>query len=537
MSEYSQYNLIIAQENLVKYFGTGIIKPGGSYDGWNKDVQSIFPNHLLLSNMGDFNPNQCCLELVLTNFESKELISIKDGYYLLNKPLPVSRIKKIIFPKGKSADQIYNIEQGDGFINTDVVVEGKATSNELSLPDFEDFDFKSWDKQSELYDKILGGFSLMQIAGLEDFSEYSENYFSYLGFINKEVQNQVKVLNNTFEQKNLKTIKIDSGIPKSPIFDVVNYDLVDKINSNKEVIPKDRLTGLIEIDEIKDKFTYIMAILSQYGDDYGKEYKIQDFISNVILNKFRRDVLEKLCLTFGINQGYQRFRNYYNITNHTVEIKFRLNSELDYTIIESIYQYVFNGNRNNRTFNYLNSWCPKFNGKVNERDFKYIRIIDKPIAIQKKVTVISLEYLENIKLQLSRISIFDNVKNKVSEILDKIFLDFKAYTQELEGHLKDSNECQVRTDIKELKSSIDNEGINLNKTSGIANNEESNDLFNQDSNLLDQRFQNLTKISTLKDLRIIGKYLGIKGLHKFNKGNLDELKEQIKLEECRIFKK
>ena len=87
--------------------------------------------------------------------------------------------------------------------------------------------------------------------------------------------------------------------------------------------------------------------------------KLDDFFSFLVNSDFEPDRKEGISLMFGLNKGYTAFRNKYETEDLELEIKFRLESQLEYYTIESIYQYVFNGKTDNYNYEYLDGWCPQ----------------------------------------------------------------------------------------------------------------------------------------------------------------------------------
>ncbi len=457
-----QFYLNISLVNLVYYFKTGLIKPSKYFEEWAEDRQSKYNNSLLFLYSNSISCDECSLEIVLNSEEKNQLVQI-DDFSLMNKPLPISRIRNIYFPTGKSKQALFNIETADGFVNMQTVNEIKPIEKPIEIPNFED-DTKNWEIKNRLFDRILGGFAVMKIAKHENFDEYSKHYFNYLAHINKKVEVNKNI---EFKDTQLKAIKINNDIPEADIiFKNVDLESVNHINKGKEEIKKDKFTDNILLDQITNEVTYIMAVLSQYGDDFGKSYKIADFMSDIIEGKFRPETKEKLCLTFGINQGYSSFKNAYHINDHILEIKFKLDSELDYSIIESVYQYIFNDRTDNSSFDYINTWCPKFKNSVDENTFDTITVFDKKIIVQKKTGVGSQKSSKNSQNKLS------NIENKT--------------------------EADTDDKIKVKQSEALKERIN--------------------------KIENINKIGELKT---IAKYLGIKNYSKFKKENTSELKDLI----------
>ena len=101
-----------------------------------------------------------------------------------------------------------------------------------------------------------------------------------------------------------------------------------------------------------------------------------------------------VALAFGVNQGYSEFRNEYNIEKKRSQVKFKMDSQFDYYIIESVYQFVFNDETDNESFPYIDAWCPKLKN-TNSINQKAVMLLDKQIIIEgakmKKTIQVELE--------------------------------------------------------------------------------------------------------------------------------------------------
>jgi hypothetical protein len=100
-----------------------------------------------------------------------------------------------------------------------------------------------------------------------------------------------------------------------------------------------------------------------------------------------------------LNNGYSKLRNKYKGPVKDSNVKFTLDSKLDYYIIESIYQFVFNGLKSSYTFNYLDSWCPTSKNKPNVKGYETFKILDTVIIAKKKQTPLEL-FLENYSAEI-----------------------------------------------------------------------------------------------------------------------------------------
>lgn len=376
-----RYFLPLNRVNVSQYFGRGIILPSKYIDGWMNDSQSEYSDSLLLCSKPLVNKDSCSLEILLTDEEEKEIITLDDSFSLFGKPLPISRIKHLCFSKdNKVNNTVYNIEQGNAFVPKHIIIELSSSEVIQSLsiyPQKNNSQSNNWSKESKFFDRLLGGFSLLQLAK-ENWQNYSDTYCSLFAFINPDVKQQ---LGQYYKVNKLYPfLKIQN---ESAIFDRIDEGVVS-IAAGKENISIEKKRGLIVTENInKDSNTYLLSILATYGGDKGKRKSIDDFISSVKQKAFESRRLEELCLFFGINQGYFAFRNSYKYDTSKVEFKFKLDSNFEYILIESIYQYVFNGN-NVGSFDYLLSIVPSYNSSVDTNKYKTYTLFDKEIIYEER---------------------------------------------------------------------------------------------------------------------------------------------------------
>lgn len=542
MEKSNIYYLPINSANISQYFKRGIILPAINIDGWINDSQSKYTNMILLCSKSLVKELDSSLTIVFSSDELKEIKQISENFYIFNKPLPISRIKNINFlDKEQSEITIYNIEKGDAFIPKQLIKiintnESRVDINEINTIN-NTHEEQDWKEKIGLYNKLLGGFSVMRIADFQN-TEYPKNYFNCFAFINKHIRS---ILSEFKFEKNYQTTidilekKLPSIYHKITIEEAKNYA---KKYDNIELPIK---RGLIRLNEInEDKNSYILSILATYGEDSGKTKKISDFIAALINNTFSSKKTEQLCLIFGINQGYSAFRNKYKINDYILDTKFKLNSELDYTIIESIYQYVFNSVKENTTFSYINSWCTINKEMLNLKEYDTYEILDKEIVYKKKAPLGSEEYLQEL-YQLFTInnilkSLFEVTNEKVSnafkEIINKIYTKIKndikrneesnkkdmAISTEKTIGLKDDNN-QLSIQQKELLSPVSNDTSN-----SVSN------LENNNSKVSDNILKDVAKeIKSIGDLQVIAKHIGVEAniYKKYKKTNIEELREVI----------
>ncbi|WP_341222008.1 hypothetical protein [Polaribacter atrinae] len=545
------YFLHLNTGNLNQYYTRGLIAPSTFIEGWIDDVQSLYKNSLLFCTSTLLKETVCSLEVVLTDNEEKEnLFKVSEGFYLYSKPLPISRIKKIYFTEeSQSKKTIYNIEKGDAFVPNELI-EIKTDREELNYPEYKESIEKKqdWSIKNSLYNQVLGGFALLKIGKENDFKNYSDNYFNFLSYINKKVEKDCENVPSDDAKKFISVLKIENDKSKSNFFGHITNELVENHYKNKFNKKLSTKRGKILIEDIDDSITYILAILATYGNDLGKTKTINDFIYTVSSKDFREEFIENICFTFGINQGYSSFYNKYQFEDSETSIKFKLDSELDYSIIESVYQYVFNHKTENYEFDYISSWCPKYINDIDETKFDTYKIFDKEIIHKQKAELGSKEYLQELfnnfvenavlapLFSLLNENVLKSIKDMISRNFNKVSKDIKLELDVLKkenedlrvenNSLRKENEALLNKNEEITKKLNTSDGKNLT-SSLISQQEIPLKITNLEDNKILDRVNQIKKISQIGELKGIAKYVGIKSPSRFTGKDVDELRNLI----------
>jgi hypothetical protein len=418
-----KYYLPINSTSLAHYFGSASIKPSKYFDNKQEDLQDKFNDFLLVTTHFGTTQTDCCLELVFTKQETADLIDIKDGFYLYEKPLPITRVRKIYFASKERKEQtITNINMSTAFVPDELVEIVKkfdsVQPDKVEKP--QDIHIEQHSEQLKRFDGFLGGLALMRLAG-EDYMNYSENYFATLSLFNSAIYRDLEYAKINIDSRYRGAFTGDKSF--QTIIPYLNKtidetDINNIAQEEKQTVKKDKITRIIDLNSL-DKWTYTVAVLNTYG--VGNESK-KKRIDELILSNFKSDIKpgksEGIALCYGINRGYSAFSNKYSLGKNEKVVKFQLNSQLDYYTIESLYQYVFN-NTTPDELPYLKDWCPKQKwSKISKKtDYK---ILDVVVVGKKKAKVSSLEYLENLLLQFFQkdsASLFRGLLEKVREII------------------------------------------------------------------------------------------------------------------------
>ncbi|NBA77746.1 hypothetical protein GOQ04_19470 [Emticicia sp. ODNR4P] len=452
--------------NLAHYLMSGIIVPSIYIENKNIDIQDKFKNYLLLSSQKFTKDTNCAIEIIL-NVDEEVPRKISDNFYLFDMPLPISRISNIYFTsEEQKVSTNFNITSGSAFIPDGLLKVSKDESvatQELDNVVFQPSEV-NWSEYLKKYDQLLGGFSTM-IIGKEKFQNYPTHYFSTLGNINN-------LFKSILEQQNIKAENsfqfafTDEGRFKNfhnTIYSEVDYNEVQRYAENeKEKVILEVKNGLIQIDKIPENTnTYLVAILERYGK--GKRMQVDSFISDLISDKFFRNITsserskkkEGLSLIFGLNKGYKAFRNKYKTANFEVDVKFHLDTKLDYYIIESIYQSVFNSLNSVLLFKYIDNLFSE-SKKEESQTAKYItyQMIDKTIILKERSDTSIERVLERISDVISKWFPFGVKKNEIESLFRA---DIESFKNSIEADLTNRYKAELdknKTQIEQLNNNI-----------------------------------------------------------------------------------
>lgn len=471
MIDTMKYYLPINSKCLAHYFGSACIMPSKYFENKPVDIQNRVDSHLLITTNLGSKEVDCCLELVLTSKEISELKDIGRQFFLFAKPLPVSRVKKILFVDKKQMDQtLANLVMSTAFIPKELV---QLVDNfDPIFPAFQDAEkHKSinWAVEVDKYNRFLGGFALMRLAS-EDYMNYSENYFSTLSLFNDVIREDILASSRTVDDKYWDAFLGRASFKK--IYPLLNKQIgEDDLNliarEENQIIERDSITKIINLDKIEKTGTYTIAVLSMYGvGNEARKKRIDGLILSNFKSGIRPDKSEGIALCYGLNRGYFIFPNKYKFANNEKIVKFELNTLLDYYTIESIYQYVFNNTRSGH-FPYLDNWCPK-NQNIRVTNISDYQVLDVIVKGKKKASVQSPEYLSNLLfhfVQKDKVGLFEPF---VKEVVETVYQDtLKELNEELMSKTKEIENLKKQLFIKPLSSKNSKEydkglGIDIN---------------------------------------------------------------------------
>lgn len=464
----NKYYLHISSVNLSHYFSCACIKPSKYFNTRSEDIQSCFPDYLLLSNEKRSANSDCSIELILTKDEVNKLLPSKSNvnFYFLAIPLPITRVSSVYFETEELKDKISTlinlstafipknipkIFQNEKITETDKIV----LTTKDKTPDYSE--------QLKHYNSILGGFAIMKLAR-EPYMNFSDNYFSTLAFFNSVIQDELSksrkissIYHDVFTGK-------DSFKSLKPFLEkeITEDDLNSIAKNENQKIKKDVITGLIDYNSLNTA-TYIISILYSFGvGDEGRKSKVDGLIlNNFHNNNIKTDKAEVIALCYGLNRGYSIFSNKYRNESNEQLVKFELNSKLDYYTIESLFQYAFNSIKSN-TFQYLDSIIPRVDYKEKKQSKNDYYILDK-LVITERIKVGESKWWSrflNFFFQKNQEELFKpfllTAFNKIKEDLeDEFTLEIEHKNSELQSlkkqnsflteKLKDAEKKEVKT--------------------------------------------------------------------------------------------
>lgn len=413
------FYLPIKSVNLAHYISKGCICPAKYIRNRNEDIQNKIEDGLLISKNPFTSETNCAIEIALDP-DVEIPASIDNNFSVLNVPIPVSRIRKVLFEDERQlTNTLFNINNGAGFIS-EQIAEVKSDGVKFDLPSITDriniINHDNFSEKLEKFDRILGGFAMMRLGG-EEFQNYPLNYFSALSLLNsligEEIVNQSIQTTTNFDWAILGTNKFVAL--HDAIYSKITERKLDEFSKadNTSII---RSNGKIQLDRVSPNTTiYLIAILASYGD--GTRQNLDNFFSDFLGNKFPPHRREGISLIFGINKGYTAFRNRYKTANFDAIVKFKLDSQLDFYTIESIYQYVFNNKRDNYTFAYIDSWCQKASDPISIEGYDTYQVLDRTVVLKKKENQHYSEFFQRSFQDTSKNSIYEKIIAEVNSWL------------------------------------------------------------------------------------------------------------------------
>lgn len=389
-----RYLIQIHRIKLQDYIQHALIAPDSYFDDEiEKDIQSKNPNFLVVSDgyLQDLDEHQILVELILTDEEIVKLHRVGEvGYF--DFPLPITRIKKVYAQDKDVAKHILiNIHNNEKGFFPETLID---VYQKKKKPVFEHRDYIPLDKEMipggyqekvTQYDKRMGMFAFMKNTNLYYsqttgyISNYSDNYFEALSWyanLGLSGTKGFKQLGEVFKQyENFKNLLYSTA----QIDETFLVDIAEKI---EDIEIKKIFGGLLRENGVrktlpflleKDLGLYLIGLVYYFRK---KDANKKDNFKIEIEKLIPFEVAEVALAILGIYLGYTLIRPietveikdefFKQIFDAGFNMKFRLDSKLDYVTIESIYNYCFHSKRYNDVFAYLT--YPKA-PKTFERDY------------------------------------------------------------------------------------------------------------------------------------------------------------------------
>jgi len=431
-----QYLLQVHRIKLQDYIKCGLIAPDIYLsDEIESDIQSKNKNFLVVSDgyIAKLDEYQILIELILTDEEIHRLHRSESVCYF-DFPIPITRIKKVYTQDENIVKNIVkNIETSEkGFLPKELF--DVYEENKKCIFDKQEYSNLAYDIHSDDYskkvikfDKRMGMFSFMKNTNIyysdekEYISNYSDNYektlLNYLE--SKPSFSDLRILKENESFKEL--LYSDKQIDKEFIEDVCNSienkelkNIFSKLlepNSTKKTLPL-----LLEKEPFIYYFIALIYYFKQKNSNKSDNFKIniKDFIP--------QKVAEIALAIMGIYLGYTNLRAsekyeikdkvFKNIYGDEFNMKFRLDTKLDYFTIESIYRYSFYDGKKSESFEYLN--YPKKQKPIKlptDEEFKTWHEVEEK-------NLFDAQYLK-----VTKKSFIDVVKEKLGKYDEEISLD------------------------------------------------------------------------------------------------------------------
>lgn len=385
----NKYYIHINTNTLPHYLVDGIMRPANLIKNREHDFQSNSGNQIVLSLKKWNNTSDCSIEVVLNNDEDKALEQMSTDFFLCHTAIPISRIKAIYFEDREKADTvIWNINSTVAFVPNWAINYTDKEDSEIA----EEFPFThntKKDQTKELtvmlkrFDRLLGGLAFVKVTASinsENKINFSESYFSTLAYFNKRIAYDIQKNNIAIDDRFHEIFKGDSRI-FNYLAKQIDMPLIEEVSKQESIQLKSKF-GVIDINSLpKKSLTFKLAILESFGKDSSKS--VEDLI-NSLLSNLEEDISEEIALIYGLYVGYNALRNYYKINNNKIQVKFDLNSKIDFYTVESIYQYAFHNKTISNDFDYLSiNFLSKQPVHKKDSKYKYLKVLSNYYPYKK----------------------------------------------------------------------------------------------------------------------------------------------------------
>jgi len=401
----------VHKSNLLQYFSSGCIYPS-KYSSQKafSDPQAINENGVLISNGFISNSKDHILIQIDASAIDLSLIFIKHDFALYSGIIPISRVRKLfvhdIETKKKTLDD--SVLRDAGIIPESIIEIGFPSN--LSKINYDELKINPNSLESKLnqFDKILGliagtrNFNLLTYNQTGKYKSISDHTFFALQAIDETFAREIVdsgnisdyykwlftnscpndrpmlrwLFNRVYENTNFTdadTAEFESVCNKTNSF-IDEEEQVKSIFSalRKSLERKKVLSDILALRSKKSLALYVFAYLRNFGTSQNPELPRLELINSKV-NRFSEYAFATLNFFF----GYKQLRNSEDrvkISDETIKkffeisvkpiIKFELNTEFDYKIIDSVFNLVFSI-KNNDLSQYKNIFVEQDSAKVS----------------------------------------------------------------------------------------------------------------------------------------------------------------------------
>jgi len=478
-----RYFLQVHRIKLQDYIKRALIAPD-NYMGneIETDLQSKNKNHLILSlgYMQNLDETQVLIEIILTEDEKLKLIQ-QDNIFFFNTPLPISRIKKIYAQDKKTIKHISNniATSEAGYIPLELFDTFKAKDfknlakvSYKSLEDYNNANIIDNNKKITKYNNMLGMLAFMKNTNMyyaDDkgiLNNFSDNYFKVLARFNNIFGNDTqKVLDTIKDDEEFKALlfsnnSIDDEFIKNLIVRIDDED-TKQIFTNLLNEPNYKKKALEQLQDKAEIYYYICLVYIHKQKNNNRKDNFKSNISSSIPHE--RVEIALACL--GSYYGYANIRRSETIEisdkyfkkfigkDNIVNMKFKLDSKLDFVTIETIYRYIFEDKKiQNKEFAYLAYPEDKKIMMPTTEDFKTFYEVEEKNYLNTKYIKVTKQSLQKIiRKKLDKYQEYISFGNVyLSGFIAKYFEPLMQYS-------KDGKPCKPYCEKNDFLEKIDDE--------------------------------------------------------------------------------
>lgn len=396
--KFERYLLQVHRIKLQDYVQCGLITPDVYLgDEVEKDIQSNASHFLLFSEgyVEELDKDQILIDLIFTEEEKASLHLCGDICYFAS-PLPITRIKKVYaYDKAFISHVIASLGTSEKGFLPDHLFDSYTQKKQCIFtqknysPAPEILQTTDFNDQILSFDKRMGMFAYMKNAAAyycndtASLANYSNNYFAILSkYLSKKLDDKtydglyIISQNSSFKELLYSENQINESFIETIAQSIEDNELKElflKIiepNSTRKILP-------LLLEKKAELYYFIALVYYVRHKDSNRKDSIKTNIKDII----PESLTEKALAILGIYLGYKLLRAFEEIDIHDPifarlfgkkwNMKFKLDTKLDYMTIESIYHHSFKDKNYTGSLDYLcYPSAPKSIQKPNDKEFK-----------------------------------------------------------------------------------------------------------------------------------------------------------------------